>query len=101
PAALASRHDAAMQSTARSFRPITDEERSGIEVTRLQVEVARAGEGIAELSKRARNVWSINDTAVYNAVVADHRFAGGEQVKVAGRGAGPPGAHEEGLDDEP
>jgi len=51
----------------------------------VQVETARAGEGIAELSKRSHNVWSINDTAVYNAVFADHRFAGGELVKVAVR----------------
>src|SRR4029453_12657488 len=46
PAVVASRHAAAMQSTARSFRPLTDEERTGIEVTRLQVETARAGEGV-------------------------------------------------------
>jgi predicted Zn-dependent protease len=93
PAQLARRHEGAMTATARSFRPITREESSGIEVTRLQVETARAGEGIAELSKRARNVWSINDTAVYNAVFADHRFAGGELVKVAVREAYVPRAH--------
>ena len=58
-----------MLSTARSFRPLTDEERSGIEVTRLRVATARAGEGIAELSKRSSNDWSVNDTAVYNARV--------------------------------
>ena len=69
PAALASRHEGAMLATARSFRPLTAEERSGIEVTRLRVETARAGEGIAELSKRSGNEWSVNDTAVYNARV--------------------------------
>jgi len=82
---VAKRHEAAMLATARSFRTMTDEERRGIEVTRLQVETARAGEGIAELSKRSKNVWSINDTAVYNAIFADKRFAGGEQIKVAVR----------------
>ena len=54
-------------------------------MTRLRVETARAGEGIAELSKRSGNEWSVNDTAVYNAVFADHRFAGGELVKIAVR----------------
>jgi len=87
PAALATRHEAALLSTARSFRPLTPEERSRIEVTRLQVETARAGEGFAELSRRSRNVWSINDTAVYNGEFADHRFAGGELVKIAVREA--------------
>jgi predicted Zn-dependent protease len=85
PAQVARRHEAAMLATARSFRTLTAEDRAGIEVTRLQVEIARSGEGIAELSKRSKNVWSINDTAVYNAIFADHRFAGGEQVKIAVR----------------
>ena len=85
PAVLASRHQAALLATARSFRRVSSEELSGIQVTRLQVETARAGEGLAEISKRSRSVWSINDAAVYNAVFANHRFAGGELVKVAVR----------------
>jgi predicted Zn-dependent protease len=96
PAQVAKRHEAVMLATARSFRAITAEDRSGIEVTRLQVETARAGEGIAELSERSKNAWSVNDTAVYNAVFADHRFAGGEQVKVAVREAYVPRARQEG-----
>ncbi|TMA32253.1 MAG: hypothetical protein E6J87_13405 [Deltaproteobacteria bacterium] len=85
PAPLARRHEEAIAATARSFRPLTSEERAGIEVTRVQIETARAGEGIAELSRRSRNVWSVNDTAVYNGVFADHRFAEGELVKIAVR----------------
>ena len=54
-------------------------------MTRVQIETARGGEGIAELSRRSRNVWSVNDTAVYNGVFADHRFAEGELVKIAVR----------------
>ena len=95
PAVVAKRHEAALLATARSFRRVTPEETSGIQVTRLQVEMARAGEGLAEVSKRSHNVWSINDTAVYNAVFADHRFAGGELVKVAVREAYVPRAHQE------
>jgi len=83
PAQIASRHEGAMLATARSFREINAEERRSIQVTRLRVETARTGEGLAELGKRSGNVWSINDTAVMNAVFANHRFAGGEQVKFA------------------
>jgi predicted Zn-dependent protease len=83
PAQIASRYEGAMLATARTFRELSAEERRSIEVTRLRVETARAGEGLAELGKRSGNVWSINDTAVMNGVFANHRFAGGEQVKVA------------------
>jgi predicted Zn-dependent protease len=85
PVVVASRHEAAMLATARSFRRITPEELAGIQVTRLQVETAHAGEGLAEVSERSHNVWSINDTAVFNAVFANHRYSGGELVKVAVR----------------
>jgi predicted Zn-dependent protease len=83
PAQIASRHEGAMLATARSFRVLDAEERRSIQVTRLRVETARAGEGLAELGKRSGNAWSVNDTAVMNGVFANHRFAGGEQVKVA------------------
>jgi predicted Zn-dependent protease len=83
PAHIASRYEPAMIATARSFRELNAEQRSSIEVTRLRVETARAGEGLAEIGKRSGNAWSINDTAVMNGVFANHRFAGGEQVKVA------------------
>jgi predicted Zn-dependent protease len=83
PAVMAKRHEAALLATARSFRAISAEERTGIQVTRLKVETARAGEDIAEISKRSHNAWSVNDTAVYNGVFADHRFESGELVKIA------------------
>jgi predicted Zn-dependent protease len=85
PAALANKYQGSMLATARSFRPISEDERSGIEVTRVRIATARAGEGLADLSRRTKNVWSVNDTAVYNAVFADHRYAGGESVKIAVR----------------
>jgi predicted Zn-dependent protease len=85
PAVVAKRHEGAMLSTARSFRPLTEDERRGIQVDRLRIATARAGEDLSALSKRTSNVWSVNDTAVYNAVFADHRFEGGESVKIAVR----------------
>jgi predicted Zn-dependent protease len=71
-----------MLATARSFRPLDEKERQ-VPVTRLRVATARAGETLASLSQRTGNVWSVNDMAVYNGVFADHRFKGGETVKIA------------------
>jgi predicted Zn-dependent protease len=85
PAIVAGRYQGALLATARSFRPLTEEERRQVTATRLRVAQARGGESIAELSERTQNVWSIQETAVYNALFADHRFRGGETVKIARR----------------
>ena len=69
--------------TARSFRPLTDKERASILATRLRVVVARDGETIEELGKRTRNAMPILPTAVLNGLFTDHRFEGGELVKIA------------------
>ena len=68
--------------TARSFHPIADEERRRIRVSRLAWVGARAGEDLGALSRRTGNAWDVQTTAVYNAVFANHRFAGGETVKI-------------------
>jgi len=85
PSHVASRYQDVMRSTVRSFRPLRDAERRGLFATRLRVVEARAGESIAALRQRSGNVWSDQDTAVYNAVFVDHRFSGGERVKIAKR----------------
>jgi predicted Zn-dependent protease len=72
-----------MLGTARSFRPISDEERRSIRVTRLRVETARAGESLVALGQRSGSAWSPAESAVQNALFPDHRFEGGELVKVA------------------
>jgi predicted Zn-dependent protease len=69
--------------TARSFRPMTDKERSSIMATRMQVVTARGGEDIPGLSKRTRNAWDPTVTAVYNGVLPNHRFERGDLVKIA------------------
>ncbi|UCE84953.1 MAG: M48 family metalloprotease, partial [Deltaproteobacteria bacterium] len=76
------RHDAMFVSVARSFRPMTPELLAQVRETRLRLAEARAGETLAELSKRTGNVWSLPLTAVLNDRRSDHRFAGGELVKV-------------------
>jgi hypothetical protein len=54
---------------------------------------AQPGETLTALSQRTGNAWDLQTTAVANAVFADHRFAGGELVKVTAEervgGAGP------------
>ena len=70
-------------STARSFAPLSDEDRRGIRSTRLHVVSARAGEDLVALGQRTGNAWDPTTTAVYNGIFSDHRFQGGELVKIA------------------
>jgi len=69
--------------TARSFAPLSDDERRSIRSTRLRVATARPGEDLAALGRRTGNDWDPTTTAVYNGLFSDHRFAGGELVKIA------------------
>ena len=66
----------------RSFGPMTPKERRTIRSLRLHVVEARAGENLFALSGRTDNAWSPADTAVYNAIFVDHRFKGGESLKI-------------------
>lgn len=56
------------RATARSFRPMTEEERRSVIETRLHIATAQAGETLAALSARAGNVLDPNATVVLNAV---------------------------------
>jgi predicted Zn-dependent protease len=69
-------------SAARSFGPLSNEERRAIRALQLHVVEARSGENVFALSKRSRNAWSPADTAVHNGIFVDHRFRGGESVKI-------------------
>jgi predicted Zn-dependent protease len=69
--------------TARSFRPLTEEQRKSIEVTRLSLVEARAGEDLVALGQRTGNSWEPSRTAVLNGIFTNHRFEGGELVKIA------------------
>jgi hypothetical protein len=69
--------------TARSFRPLTDAQRSSIEVTRLVLVEARSGEDLVALGRRTGNAWDPSRTAILNGVFSNHRFQGGELVKIA------------------
>jgi predicted Zn-dependent protease len=71
------------RSAARSFRSITDREREGITELRLRVTRARKGESLVALSRRVKNAWSPEETAIANDLPLERRFQGGEPVKVA------------------
>jgi predicted Zn-dependent protease len=79
----AQRYAGRMANTARSFRPLTAEERKKIHGLRLHLVTARAGEDLTTLSRRSDNAWDPGTTAVFNGVFTNHRFEGGELVKVA------------------
>jgi predicted Zn-dependent protease len=68
---------------ARSLRPLSAAERRGITGLRLAVVSARQGETLAQLSGRTGNRWSLDETAVANALPRDARLEPGLLVKVA------------------
>jgi predicted Zn-dependent protease len=69
-------------STARSFGPLAAERRDALRVERLRIVVATPGETVATLSQRTGNAWDPRTTAIHNGWLPNHRFAGGELVKV-------------------
>ncbi len=70
-------------STARSFRPLNDQERRSVVATRLRVVTAQEGESLEALGKRTRNAMPPLPTATLNGLFTDHVFEGGESVKIA------------------
>jgi predicted Zn-dependent protease len=69
-------------STTRSFRPLDPAARASIVSKRLVIVEARSGESLEGLSQRTGNSWDLAQLALYNRVFVDHRFRGGELVKV-------------------
>jgi predicted Zn-dependent protease len=67
----------------RSFRPLTAAQRKSIEVTRIALVEARSGEDLVALGRRTGNAWDPGRTAVLNGVFTNHRFEGGQLVKIA------------------
>jgi len=70
-------------STARSFGPLSNEERNSFTAEKMRITVARPGEDLNSLGGRTGNSWSVADTAIYNGVFISHRYEGGEQVKIS------------------
>jgi len=83
PSSLADDFVGRFSNTTRSFRPLTEEERASVQAERLRLAKARPGENLVELGRRYDNAWKPGNTAVYNAIFPNHRFEGGELVKIA------------------
>jgi predicted Zn-dependent protease len=81
PSVAAKAYTGRMLSTARSFRPLTAEDRAKITGTQLHLVTARPGESLEGLARRSGDTWNIAMTAAYNGLFTTHRFEGGELVK--------------------
>jgi predicted Zn-dependent protease len=68
---------------ARSFRPLTPADRASIRVRRLRLATARAGEGLAEFSRRTGNDWDAQRTAIANGLFASARLTQGQLLKIS------------------
>lgn len=73
----------AFRAAARSLRALTRAESESLVELHLALVQARAGERLADLSRRSRNAWSPAATAVANALPQEATLAPGEVVKVA------------------
>ena len=77
------RYRPVLRETALSFRPLSAKEKASIRETRLRVVPARSGETLQQISKRTKNVWDMNITAVVNGLDVDQKLKKGQLVKVA------------------
>jgi predicted Zn-dependent protease len=83
PSFAADKYRSRVHSTMRSFRSLTPEQIASIRVERVRLVTAKPGETFADIGKRSNNVWAAHETAVGNGMLRNHRFKGGELVKVA------------------
>ena len=69
--------------TVRTFRRLTDEERSEVRVLHLRLVSAIEGEDISTLSRRTGNTWGPGRTAVLNGVFVNERLSEGDLLKIS------------------
>jgi predicted Zn-dependent protease len=69
----------------RSVRALSAEDRASIQVDRLKLVRARAGETIPELSRRTGNAYDVHRTAIANDLEVTSRLAEGRLVKIGVR----------------
>ena len=70
------------RATVRSFRPLTEKEKSQFELIELEIVEARIGESLAQLSARTNNKLDLGTTAVLNDVFIDAQLKPGQPVKI-------------------
>jgi predicted Zn-dependent protease len=73
----------ALSRSLGSVRRLTPGERESVEERLLTIARARAGESLGQLSSRSGNVWSIEETAMANGLVASDVLQAGFPVKIA------------------
>jgi predicted Zn-dependent protease len=83
PKRSAEKYLARVRNTVRSFRPMDEEARGGFTMMRLRIVRALPGETIPEIMKRTGSGLRPSGVAAANGVFIDHRFSGGELVKIA------------------
>ncbi len=76
-------YEQALSQSALSFRPLRRAERNGIREKRLHSVRAQRGETLAALGQRTGNAWSVEQTAVANAIPAGTPLQAGRLVKIA------------------
>jgi len=77
------RYRKAIRGFVLSFRPPTKAEIDSIIETRLRVVSAKAGERLAQLSKRTGNAWDVKMTAVVNGIDSNQKLKEGQLIKIA------------------
>ncbi len=70
---------------ARTFRPLTVDERGGITELRLRLVTARQGETLEDVTNRTGNEWDLHRTASANGLVLGTELDEGRIVKIAVR----------------
>jgi predicted Zn-dependent protease len=73
---------ARVETVARSFRPLTPDERASFRARHLRVIPARAGERFEDALARAGNVERLDQVSLRNALDIGDRLAAGQRVKV-------------------
>ena len=89
------------RAVARSFRPLTEEEKLLFKVTRLEVVESRGGESLSALSARTANELDLPTTAVLNDLFINARLVEGQSVKIGRAFPYAPGESGEGSAAEP
>lgn len=70
------------RAVARSFRPLTTQEKSLFELVELEIVEARGNESLAQLSARTNNKIDLGTTAVLNDLFIDSRLTSGQPIKI-------------------
>ena len=77
-----SRHESLFINVARSFRRMTPELLAQVQETRVRLVEAQPDEALSDLAKRGGSDWAGLRLGIMNGMMPNHRFKGGELVKI-------------------